>query len=173
MHSVRNDAFVMPQRFRRGALYVGLAMLAAAMLLQLRPWRWPWTTAAGYVVHPAFTAAVLAAGSLVVLVRTRQSGHADKQKPQDTLRWSLPLSNPGILIIASTVVAIGVVAFVVMLLIASKTGANDRASLQIEAIKYGLGFFAAGGAAAALLLGVRRQQSVSRFPWKLRWRSPT
>ncbi|MBU2667057.1 pentapeptide repeat-containing protein [Actinoplanes bogorensis] len=54
--------------------------------------------------------------------------------------------------------AAGVVAFVVMVRVAAHAPVADRPGLQIEAIKYGLGLFAAGGAAAALLLGFRRQQ---------------
>ncbi|GLY92965.1 hypothetical protein Acsp02_02210 [Actinoplanes sp. NBRC 103695] len=46
-----------------------------------------------------------------------------------------------------------------MLLIATGISTEpERAKLQIDAIKYGLGLFAAGGAVAALMLGVRRQQ---------------
>jgi len=51
---------------------------------------------------------------------------------------------------------------VAMLLIATGAQDADRAGLRIEAIKYGLGFFAAAGAAAALLLAVRRQRLSER-----------
>jgi hypothetical protein len=44
-----------------------------------------------------------------------------------------------------------------MLVIAGGAPDAERAKLQIEALKYGLGFFAAAGAVAALLVAVRRQ----------------
>ncbi|MFC6566122.1 hypothetical protein [Actinoplanes utahensis] len=44
-----------------------------------------------------------------------------------------------------------------MLLIAGNAEPAEQEKLQIEALKYGLGCFAAAGAAAALLLAVRRQ----------------
>src|SRR5690348_9575544 len=45
-----------------------------------------------------------------------------------------------------------------MLRVAAHAGPTDRPGLQLDAIKYGLGLFAVAGAAAALLLGIRRQQ---------------
>jgi len=75
------------------------------------------------------------------------------------VRWPWLLADRGILGVVATVTVIGVAAMVAMLLIAAGVAeAADRAGLRIEAIKYGLGFFAAAGAAAALLLGVRRQR---------------
>ncbi|MEU8656866.1 pentapeptide repeat-containing protein [Actinoplanes philippinensis] len=59
---------------------------------------------------------------------------------------------------ALLVVAVGVIVLAGMWLIASDFSGTDRAKLQIEALKYGVGFFAAGGAVAALLLSVRRQR---------------
>jgi hypothetical protein len=56
------------------------------------------------------------------------------------------------------VAGVGIGALIAMLLIADHATATERPKLQIEALKYGLGFFAAGGAVAALLLAVRRQQ---------------
>ncbi|MEV4637387.1 pentapeptide repeat-containing protein [Actinoplanes sp. NPDC049548] len=75
-----------------------------------------------------------------------------------TLRWPWFLSDRGVLALACTVFGIGILALVAMLLIAADVTGDERAKLQIEAIKYGLGFFAASGAAAALLLAVRRQR---------------
>ncbi|MGN9920238.1 pentapeptide repeat-containing protein [Micromonospora palomenae] len=56
------------------------------------------------------------------------------------------------------VACVGITALAVMLLVADDASGADRAKLQIEAIKYGVGAIAAGGAAAALLLAVRRQR---------------
>ena len=78
------------------------------------------------------------------------------------MRWPWLLSDRGVLTVAGSVAVIGVAAMVAMLLIATGAEAADRAGLRIEAIKYGLGFFAAAGAAAALLLGVRRQRLSER-----------
>jgi uncharacterized protein YjbI with pentapeptide repeats len=58
---------------------------------------------------------------------------------------------------AVVVAGMGILALVVMLRIAADAPDAERAKLQIEALKYGLGFFAAAGAVAALLLAVRRQ----------------
>jgi uncharacterized protein YjbI with pentapeptide repeats len=60
--------------------------------------------------------------------------------------------------VASIVTGIGLVGMVTMLAIAAGVPGNVRASLQIDAIKYGLGSVAAGGATAALLLALRRQR---------------
>ena len=49
-----------------------------------------------------------------------------------------------------------------MWLITNRLQGADRAKLQIDAIKYGLGAIAAGGAVAALLLSVRRQLLAER-----------
>ncbi|BAL88845.1 hypothetical protein AMIS_36250 [Actinoplanes missouriensis 431] len=76
-------------------------------------------------------------------------------------RWPLLLSNAGISAMTALVAAIGVTALVVMLRIATGAAA-DQARLQIEALKYGIGFFAAGGAVAALLLSFRRQLLAER-----------
>jgi uncharacterized protein YjbI with pentapeptide repeats len=85
------------------------------------------------------------------------------QQPEPAgLRWPWLLSDRGILTAAGTVAVIGAAAMVAMLLIATGAAGADRAGLRIEAIKYGLGFFAAAGAAAALLLGVRRQRLSER-----------
>jgi hypothetical protein len=44
-----------------------------------------------------------------------------------------------------------------MLLIATQAPPSERAKLQIDTLKYGLGFFAAGSAVAAILLNTRLQ----------------
>ncbi|MEV6489019.1 pentapeptide repeat-containing protein [Actinoplanes sp. NPDC051633] len=68
------------------------------------------------------------------------------------------LTDRGILTVAAAITAVGIVALIVMLQIASNAGPADRPSLQLEAVKFGLGFVAAAGAVVALLLGIRRQQ---------------
>jgi hypothetical protein len=72
--------------------------------------------------------------------------------------WQWLLSYPGVGTITAAVAATGVAALVIMLRVAAGAPSADRATLQIDAIKYGLGIFAASGAAAALLLSIRRQQ---------------
>jgi uncharacterized protein YjbI with pentapeptide repeats len=77
----------------------------------------------------------------------------------DPPRWPWLVSDRGVLSVAVGVALVGVAALAVMWQIAALVPQDvDRRKLQIEAIKYGLGFFAAAGAAAALLLAVRRQQ---------------
>jgi hypothetical protein len=53
---------------------------------------------------------------------------------------------------------IGLAALSWMLRVAGEANPTDQPGLRIEAIKYGLGLFAASGAAAALLLAIRRQR---------------
>ncbi|WIN00251.1 pentapeptide repeat-containing protein [Actinoplanes oblitus] len=72
-------------------------------------------------------------------------------------RWPWLLSNAGILTVTLIVAGIGISALVEMLLLARSAPDTERAEVQIEALKYGLGFFAAAGAVAALLVAVRRQ----------------
>lgn len=78
------------------------------------------------------------------------------------LRWPWLLSDRGIFTAVATVAGLGVAGLVVMWLIGNRLHGADRARLQIDAIKYGLGFVAAAGAVAALLLSVRRQQLSER-----------
>src|ERR671921_32361 len=49
-----------------------------------------------------------------------------------------------------------------MLFITAPITVKDRASLLIDAVKYGLGLVVAGGAVAVLLLSVRRRQLAER-----------
>ncbi|MBG0560738.1 pentapeptide repeat-containing protein [Actinoplanes aureus] len=60
------------------------------------------------------------------------------------------------------VALVGIAVLTRMWLIAGDVTGADRAKLQIEALKYALGFSAAAGAAAALLLAVRRQKLSER-----------
>jgi uncharacterized protein YjbI with pentapeptide repeats len=121
------------------------------------PWRHVGSVLAGHVVLVGGGApvAVVALIAAVALVRRRTVASTVVQSGQ---RWPWPLTYPGIVLIAAVVAVVGVVALVVMLRLADQSTATDRPKLQIDAIKYGLGAFAAAGAAAALLLGVRRQQ---------------
>ncbi|MEU4558821.1 pentapeptide repeat-containing protein [Actinoplanes sp. NPDC023936] len=86
------------------------------------------------------------------------------------LRWPWLLSNAGILTISLLLIGVGVAALTGMWLIAGDVAGPDRAKLQIEALKYGLGFFAGSGAIAALLLAVRRQQ-LAEYAHKLAFHS--
>ncbi|GIM97129.1 pentapeptide repeat-containing protein [Paractinoplanes toevensis] len=88
-------------------------------------------------------------------------GQADRPESPG-LRWPWLLSDRGIFTVAATVAGLGIVGLIGMWLIANRLHGADRAQLEIDAIKYGLGFIAAGGAAAALLLSVRRQQLSER-----------
>ncbi len=73
------------------------------------------------------------------------------------------LSDAGIATVVAVVAVAGAAIVVAMLQIAAHPAdATDQAKLQIEALKYGLGFFAAAGAVAALLLAVRRQRLSER-----------
>jgi Pentapeptide repeats (9 copies) len=78
------------------------------------------------------------------------------------LKWPILLSDAGILGSTIVIAGIGVTAVVIMLSIAGNAPYSARAGLQIDAVKYGAGFFAASGAVAALLLGVRRQRLSER-----------
>jgi hypothetical protein len=88
----------------------------------------------------------------------RTTGATDPVEQPAAVRWPWLLSDAGVMTTALVVAGVGVVALVVMLQIAGDAATAERAKLQIEALKYGLGFFAAAGAVAALLLAVRRQR---------------
>ncbi|MFI6134160.1 pentapeptide repeat-containing protein [Micromonospora sp. NPDC051141] len=77
---------------------------------------------------------------------------------EDQRKWPWLLSERGIASAVCLVAVVGIAALVAMLQVAKTSTAADRANLQIEAIKYGIGLLAASGAVAALLLAVRRQQ---------------
>lgn len=78
------------------------------------------------------------------------------------LNWPWLLADRGILTVSCLVAGLGALGLIMMWLIANRLHGADRANLEIDAVKYGLGFIAAGGAAAALLLSVRRQQLAER-----------
>lgn len=76
------------------------------------------------------------------------------------LRWNWLLSDSGVVTVVIAVAGLGVAVLLWMLNVAGhapETGAANKSMLRIEAIKYGLGSIAAGGAVAALLLALRRQ----------------
>ncbi|MCA2216562.1 pentapeptide repeat-containing protein [Jidongwangia harbinensis] len=88
---------------------------------------------------------------------TRPSDRPGAAADQPSVRWPWLLSNRGLAVVASCLALVGVCLLLAMLLIAARTPEPERAKLQIETLKYGLGFFAAGGAVAAILLSTRRQ----------------
>jgi hypothetical protein len=131
-------------------LVLGSVLLVAAVLIDLRPWRW--TVPAG---HPVLLGVGLPGAALLVgaaVVHRRRRASADPSSGP----WLL--SYAGLLTVTAVVAVVGVTGLVIMLLLAAAAPAAARPALQIDAIKYGLGIFAAGGAAAALLLAVRRQR---------------
>ncbi|WP_410811298.1 pentapeptide repeat-containing protein [Micromonospora sp. 067-2] len=158
----------MPRRIRPGTLVqsLGLALLIAGATLAASPWQWnvwPWL-----VRHPATF--VMAAGlGIFASVRSRRliakwsaRGKGGMQNSERAeLHWIL--SDVGIGSTTTAVALVGVAALIVMLAVAkSASPGNEQAKLQMEAIKYGLGFVASGGALAALLLAVRRQRLAER-----------
>ena len=141
----------------------GIGLLAIGVLIDSRPWNWPWHSVWSVLIaHIALIGFGVPAVSLLTVVAvSRQRTRAAKAglaEPSPRPRWHWLLSYPGVAAVAATVAVVGVAALVIMLKVAGNATGSDRPTLQIDAIKYGLGLFAAGGAAAALLLGVRRQQ---------------
>lgn len=128
-------------------------------------WQSVWTTLTDHVALLLLgLPSLVALGAAAVALRRARRGSA---APADSPAGSWLLSYPGVLTVAAVVAALGVIALVIMLRVAAGSPTADRAKLQIDAIKYGLGIFAAGGAAAALLLGVRRQQHTEHAQRKI------
>lgn len=135
-------------------LGAGAGLLVVAAVLDLRPWRYvPWPVL-GSVLAGHVVLLVLGIPALAVLIT---GAGLRRRRPRDGT-WPWLLSYPGVLSVAGAVTVLGVAALIVMLHLAARSPAAERPALQIDAIKYGLGIVAAAGAAAALLLGVRRQQ---------------
>ncbi|WP_051167509.1 pentapeptide repeat-containing protein [Actinoplanes sp. N902-109] len=135
----------------RWRILLGLTFVVAALALGLHPWAWPLWPATGRFLAAHWLALTLAGLGVVTL------GRPAWRLPRVNGTWLL--SYRGVATVAGVVAATGVIAMVAMLSVAAGSPVpGDRAKLQIDAIKYGLGSFAAAGAAAALLLGVRRQQ---------------
>lgn len=90
-----------------------------------------------------------------------RSGIGLENPEQPPLHWIL--SDAGIGFLTAAVALVGACAMAVMLTVAKNASAgSEQAKLQIEAIKYGLGVIASGGALAALLLALRRQRLAER-----------
>lgn len=66
------------------------------------------------------------------------------------------LSDRAVALVTVSVALVGAGVLAVLLVVASSAPGAVRAGLRIEAIKYGLGVIASGGAVAALMLAVRR-----------------
>ena len=141
----------------------GIGLLALGVLIDSRPWNWPWQSVWSILIaHIALIGFGVPAISLLTVVavsrRRTRAAKATLAEPAPGPKWHWLLSYPGVATVGATVAIVGVAALVIMLKVAGSATGSDRPTLQIDAIKYGLGLFAAGGAAAALLLGVRRQQ---------------
>jgi uncharacterized protein YjbI with pentapeptide repeats len=134
------------------------ALAISGVILEVRPWDWPWSRAwADLRGHGGLFLTCFAAGLSVARVMAARKRAARLLSAPDGRRWPWLLSYRGVAAATAAVAAVGVIALVIMLELASRTTA-DRAKLQIDAIKYGLGAFAAAGAMAALLLNIRRQR---------------
>ncbi|MFG1744784.1 pentapeptide repeat-containing protein [Micromonospora chalcea] len=141
---------------------VGAATLVAAVLVQSRPWgsRWrEFVEATGR--YPAVALSVL--GVLLLLVsmwlrRGVRDTAVTQMNEAPRLRWPWLLSDVGVATAVALVATVGIAELITMWSIAGGAAPAERAKLQIDALKYGLGFFAAAGAVAALLLAVRRQR---------------
>ncbi|WP_229068945.1 pentapeptide repeat-containing protein [Actinoplanes sp. DH11] len=153
---------------RARAVLAGAAVLSA-LVVEARVWHWPWTHAfvswLGTHVVSVIAAIVVGLVLLPSLIREKVAP-VDRSNATagDSARWPWLLSDSGLLTVVGTLAGIGMAALMVMLEVSDDLAAGpDRAKLQIEAIKYGLGSIAAGGAAAALLLAVRRQRHTEQI----------
>ncbi len=79
-------------------------------------------------------------------------------EPARRSRWLWLLSDTGIGVTAAGVAVLGIAGVVWMWLIADAAIGLDRTKLQLDTLKIALGVFAGSGAAAALLLAIRRQR---------------
>ncbi|XVV11303.1 pentapeptide repeat-containing protein [Actinoplanes sp. CA-131856] len=138
--------------------WTAAGLLTVGVLLDLRAWTWAWNEV-GPALHQHFLLVLFAVPAVLLIVgplllqrwSVRRAIRAGAVITGP--RWPWLLSYPGVGIAAASVAAIGVLALLWMMKVA-----GDEPKLQIEAIKYGLGLFAAGGAVAALLLALRRQR---------------
>jgi hypothetical protein len=140
----------------------GGALLSAGVLIDRRFWNWPWgavgSAAIAHIGLIVFGGAGIALLTTATTLRRRARLAPESSIEPPGTEWPWPLTYTGVATIAAAVTVLGVIAFVIMLQVAGRAAPADRPALQIDAIKYGLGLFAAGGAVAALLLGIRRQQ---------------
>jgi uncharacterized protein YjbI with pentapeptide repeats len=155
----RHDSGMTQRRVRLLILAGGLFF--AGVLIDLRPWTWRWNTM-GTALSDHFALLALcmpAAGLTAGVVLVTLNGRSKQPAPVASGgKWPWLLSYRGVAAVVVVVALVGVAAVVIMLHVATESPPADRPGLEIDAIKYGLGTFAAAGAAAALLLGVRRQQ---------------
>jgi hypothetical protein len=132
---------------------VGAGLLAAAVVLDLRAWTWvPWQVMWAALTDHAVMIVLGVPGSILLVsaaVALRRARRRPAEPAATAASGPWLLSYPGVLTVASAVATVGVIALVIMLEVAAGSPAADRAALEIDAIKYGLGIFAAGGAAAA------------------------
>jgi uncharacterized protein YjbI with pentapeptide repeats len=145
-------------------------VLLVLAFLGARPWTWPfWEPAAqfaadqwmvaGATLSAALAILLLGAGAASLRLGRNQLAAGKTDESERWLEWLL--SNRGMATVVATAATLGVIAMIFMLVVASGAkpdGAGNRNQLRIEAIKYGLGSFAAAGGLAALLLAVRRQR---------------
>jgi hypothetical protein len=157
----------------RRVMTFAVVVLVSGFLVDRRVWTWPavrWM--AGMLDnHLALVIAGVAVVCVFVLARQSRTGAGSNRSSSDgersvalePLRVPWVLSDAGIAIMVVVVAVAGTAIVVAMLRIADHpSDATERAKLQVEALKYGLGFIAAAGAVAALLLAVRRQRLSER-----------
>jgi uncharacterized protein YjbI with pentapeptide repeats len=125
--------------------------MLTAGLLATEPWQWARREPA---VATSVLAALLLAAIALVLLRRPAAGF-------DRDPWLL--TDRGIASAVGATMALGLTALLWMLQVAGRAPtAAQRSTLNIEAIKYGIGSVAAAGGLAALLLAVRRQRLAER-----------
>jgi hypothetical protein len=147
----------------------GAVLVVAPVLVGLQVWRWFGWAARLVAAYPGSVVAfllglLLAVAGVGVLRQARHAAGGRSSRPPS--RWLWLLSDRGVAAVVATVAGLGLAALLWMLHVASQAptglGAGSRSTLRIEAIKYGLGSIAVGGAAAALLLAMRRQRLAER-----------
>ncbi|XVU23948.1 pentapeptide repeat-containing protein [Actinoplanes sp. CA-054009] len=143
--------------------WTAAALLVIGLVVDLRAWNWAWGQV-GPAVREHFFLLLFAVPAVLLVVAplllqrwaVRRAVRAGAVVTGP--RWPWLLSYPGVGIAAASVAVVGLLALLWMMNVAGGADRGDRPKLQIEAIKYGLGLFAAGGAVAALLLALRRQR---------------
>ncbi|MBE1486423.1 pentapeptide repeat-containing protein [Plantactinospora soyae] len=138
-------------------IYIGAGLFSLIACLVAIPWDATklseiWESTVRQWRYVAFTFAVIAA-SVAVVGGARQRRRVEYSG--QGARW---LSDRSIAAVTAIVAAVGLVVLGILLLVAEAAPPADRAKLRLDAIKYGIGVVASGGAVAALLLAVRRQR---------------
>jgi uncharacterized protein YjbI with pentapeptide repeats len=163
MGAVMRNHADMRSRLAFCLLLVGVALLATAVLMSMPVGSWWRAVTQAYADHSA-TAGLATAGVLLVAVAWMLSRRSparlrETNGGQARSRWLWLLTDFGVAVLIGATICLGLVAMVWMLRVAGDAPtAPNRAALKVEAIKYGLGSVVASGAAAALLLAVRRQR---------------